>query len=138
VCTGDLRQDDLQDQERQMQAMVAQLARQSEGQRWWLGYLNTGADGMIFPGAPVATLYSGWEYVLVEAGPRQAATWRKRARAFWWQDLLPDLMFPADHSWLVSTLCDDDWTCIGGPPSLVGQFLAHPDLRAQPVRSRPT
>jgi hypothetical protein len=52
----------------------------------------------------------------------------------WWRDVLPDLMFPADRSWLVSTLCDDDWACAGGPASLVDRFLAHPDLRARPVQ----
>ncbi len=68
------------------------------------------------------------------ARPRQAATWRRNeAGSSWWRDVLPDLMFPADRSWLVSTLCDDDWTCVGGPASLVDMFLAHPDLQAQPV-----
>jgi hypothetical protein len=43
--------------------------------------------------------------------------------------VLPDLTFPADRSWLVSTLWDDDWTCIGGSKNLVGAFLAHSDLR---------
>jgi hypothetical protein len=81
------------------------------------------------------TLYSGWDYVLVEAGPRQAATWRgNETGSFWWRDMRPDLMFPADRSWLVSTLCDDDWTCVGGPASLVDRFLAHPDLQARPVQ----
>ena len=70
----------------------------------------------------------------MEAGPRQAATWRRNeAGSLWRRDVLPDLMFPADRSWLVSTLCDDDWTCVGGPASLVDMFLAHPDLQAQPV-----
>jgi hypothetical protein len=39
------------------------------------------------------------------------------------------LMFPADRSWLFSSLWDDDWTCIGGSRALVDVFLAHPDLR---------
>ena len=46
-----------------------------------------------------------------------------------WKGPLPDLMFPADRSWLVSTLWDYDWTCIGGPRTLVDAFLAYSDLR---------
>lgn len=65
-------------------------------------------------------------YVLVEAGPEQAGVWRDREH---WKSPLPDLIFPADRSWLFSTLWDDDWTCIGGSRRLVDAFLAHPDLR---------
>lgn len=91
----------------------------------------------MFPGVtmaalPTATLYAGWEYVLVEAGPRQAAAWR-RDESPTWRDALPDLMFPADRSWLVSTLSDDDWSCLGGTGRLVAGFLACPDLQARPV-----
>ena len=55
-------------------AVLALLREQSAGQPWWLGYLDTGADDIVFPDAPKVTLYSGWHYVLVEAGPEQAAT----------------------------------------------------------------
>ena len=113
--------------------MLTLLAEQSPEQRWWLGYLETGVDDIVFPDAPKVTLYAGWHYVLVEAGPDQAAAWRPiHGRAFGTGDL-PNLIFPADHSWLVSTLWDDDWTCLGGPAGLVGRFLRHPDLRARPV-----
>jgi hypothetical protein len=37
-------------------------------------------------------------------------------------------MFPADRSWLVSTLWDDDWTCIGGRTALVESVLHDPEL----------
>ena len=85
-------------------AVLALLAEQSPDQRWWLGYLDTGVDDIVFPGAPKATMHYGWHYMLVEAGPDQAAAWRPDGgRAFGTGDL-PNLMFPADHSWLVSTL----------------------------------
>ncbi len=48
--------------------------------------------------------------------------------------VLPNLRFPAGRSWLVPTLRDDDWSCVGGSAELVGSFLAHPDLQARPVR----
>jgi hypothetical protein len=121
------------DQGEHDRAVRALLSEQSAGQRWWLGYLDTGADDIVFPAAPMVTLYAGWHYVLVEAGPEQAATWRTSERGSRGRGVLPDLMFPADRSWLLSTLWDDDWTCIGGPASLVDTFLRHPRLRARPV-----
>jgi hypothetical protein len=32
-------------------------------------------------------------------------------------------MFPEDHTWLVSTLWDDDWSCIGGSQALTADLL---------------
>ena len=62
------------DEEREQRdlAVSALLSEHSPGQPWWLGYLDTGVDDIVFPGAPMVTLYSGWHYVLVEAGPEQA------------------------------------------------------------------
>jgi hypothetical protein len=120
-------------QERHDLVMVTLLSEYSAGQPWWLGYLDTGADDVVFPGAPMVTLYSGWRYVLVEAGPTQAATWRQNDPGLSWPGVLPNVMFPADRSWLVSTLWDDDWSCIGGSAGLVGRFLRHLDLQARPV-----
>jgi hypothetical protein len=120
--------------------MVELLEAQGSGPRWWLGYLCTGPDNLVCPGVrmsalPTVTLYAGWDYVLVEAGPRQAATWRRSGDTdqFWWHDVLPDLIFPADRSWLVSKLWDDDWACAGGPATLIGSLLAHPGLEARRV-----
>src|SRR5215470_504083 len=114
-------------------AVLALLTEQSATQLWWLGYLDTGADDIVFPDAPKVTLYSGWHYVLVEAGAEQAATWRRYGDWSFWKGALPNLMFPADRSWLVSTLWDDDWSCAGGPAGLVSGFLRHPGLRARSV-----
>jgi hypothetical protein len=58
------------------------------------------------------------------SAPEQAAGWRQRD----WKLAIPDLMFPADRSWLLSTLWDDDWTCVGGPEPLVSSLLSHPLL----------
>jgi hypothetical protein len=118
------------DQQRHDRAVVALLNMQSPDQQWWLGYLDTGSDDVVFPDAPMVTLCAGWSYVLVQAGPAQAASWRL------WDDFgsfrsgrLPNLMFPMDRSWLVSKLWDDVWTCVGGPFELIDGFLSHPDLR---------
>jgi hypothetical protein len=128
VVPGGSAEQDLHDQ-----ALLALLGERSPGQPWWLGYLDTGASDIVFPAAPMVTLPPGWHYVLVEAGPVQAATWRRHDFGAFWKGVLPDLMFPADRSWLFSTLWDDDWSCLGGPAALVGGMLRHPDLRARPV-----
>lgn len=106
------------------------LAQRSAGQPWWLGYLDTGTHDLVFDHAPTVTLYAGWNYVLVEGGPTQAATWReddpRRGR-------LPDLIYPADRSWLVSMLWDDDWRCLGGSVALISAVLADPSLDSYSV-----
>jgi len=122
-----------EEREKNDRALLALLAEKSPDQRWWLGYLDTGVDDIVFPDAPKVTLYAGWHYVLIEAGPEQAASWHPSdGRAYGTGDL-PNLIFPADRSWLVSTLWDDDWCCIGGPARLVDRLLHHPDLRATQV-----
>ncbi|MGZ4306043.1 MAG: hypothetical protein ACXVSL_14395 [Solirubrobacteraceae bacterium] len=116
----------LEDPERHDAAVLAVLGGHTAVQPWWLGYLQTGASDVIFYDVPKVSLFPTHDYVLIEAGPAQAAVWREA----WdrWKGALPDLMFPADHSWLVSTLWDDDWTCVGGPQQLVDSLVAHPDL----------
>lgn len=111
--------------------MLELLTGHTAGQPWWLGYLDTGADDVVFADAPRVTLYAGWEYLLVEAGPRQAASWRTSDAGTFWKEALPNLMFPADRSWLVSTLWDDEWTCIGGRAALVEDLLHDPELGPQ-------
>jgi hypothetical protein len=124
----------LEDPDRHDAGVLAVLSDHTAAQPWWLGYLDTGAADVVFYDVRKVMLYSGWEYVLIEAGPEQAGVWRDDD---YWKGVLPDLMFPADRSWLVSTLWDDDWTCIGGSRELVDAFLAHPDLRlrARDVKS---
>lgn len=113
------------DGDRHDAGVLAVLSEHSQAQPWWLGYLETGAYDLVFNGAKRTRFYADWPYVLIEAGPEQAGTWREDC----WKGVLPDLMFPADRSWLFSTLWDDDWACIGGSRALVDAFLAHPDLR---------
>jgi hypothetical protein len=113
-------------------ALMELLGAATEHQRWWLGYLDTGAHDVVFPFAPRTPFY-GHGYVLVEAGPHQAATWREEG----WNWALPDLMFPADRSWLLSTGWDDSWTCIGGTEQLIQSFLTHPMLGARTERVTP-
>ncbi len=109
---------------RHEQAVIARLAAQAPEQPWWLGYLDTGASDVVFPYAPRTVAYYGYGYVLVEAGPRQAAAWR--SEPFTWT--LPELIFPADRSWLVSTMWDDGWSSIGGSRELIERLLGDPVL----------
>ena len=113
-------------------ALLDVLVEHSANRFWWLGYLEYGlTSDIIFPDASRVSMYSDWHYVLVEAGPDQAATWRE---PLGWKIAIPDVMFPADRSWLVSTLWDDDWTCIGGTEKLVNGLLSHPLLGARTRR----
>jgi hypothetical protein len=104
---------------RHEQAVIELLTRLTPEQPWWLGFLDTGPSDVVFPYAPRTTIYYGYGYVLVDAGAQQAAGWRDEG--FSWT--LPELMFPADHSWLLSTMWDDGWTSIGGSQQLVNDFL---------------
>ena len=106
-------------------AVVADLTRYTAEQPWWLGFLKTGAHDVVFSHVPRVRLYWDWPYVLVEAGPEQALTWRTGHMRNGGGSL-PDLFFPADRSWLVSALWDDLWTCIGGPADLIDTLRQDP------------
>jgi len=54
-------------------AVLELLSEQSPEQRWWLGYLDTGADDIVFPGAPMVNLYAGWHWRGV--GPYRLGRW---------------------------------------------------------------
>jgi hypothetical protein len=123
-----------EEQDRHDAAVIELLTRRTVSQPWWLGYLDTGAVDVVFADAPRTTLYADWKYVLVEAGPQQAASWRASDAGTFWKAGLPDLMFPGDRSWLVSTLWDDDWTCIGGRVALVEALLVDPELGPRATR----
>jgi hypothetical protein len=127
---------DLSAERRHDLALLGLLRRHAAQMSWWLGYLDTGASDVVFRDIPKVTLYANWHYALVLAGPDQAATWRPAPgrQSNWKSTELPDLMFPADRAWLVSTLWDDDWTCIGGPRALIDDLLQDPVLAANTRR----
>ena len=133
-CTVELpRSHDPAELDQHERAVIALLSEHAPEQPWWLGYLDTGASDVVFPYAPRTTAYSGYGYVLVEAGPGQAAGWREEG--FSWR--LPELMFPADRSWLLSTMWDDDWTCVGGSEQLVEGVLHDTTLGPRARRVAP-
>ncbi len=121
---------DVRPERRQDLALVEVLRRHAARLPWWLGYLDTGASDIVFWDAPTVMLYTGWHYVLVLAGRDQAATWRPApgGQSNWKSTELPDVMFPEDHGWLLSTLWDDDWSCIGGSKALIDDLLKDPVL----------
>ncbi|MET8092994.1 hypothetical protein [Micromonospora sp. NPDC005220] len=113
-------------------AVIDELVACTPDQPWWLGFLDTGAHDVVFPQAPRVSLYWGWPYVLVEAGPEQALSWRTgHLRG---DGALPDLFFPADRSWLVSALWDDTWTDIGASGALLAALRGNPLVNARRVR----
>lgn len=114
-------------------AVVDVLRRHTAPQPWWLGYLDTGAHDVVFPHAPRVPLYWDWPYVLVEAGPEQALGWRRGHLRGGVDGALPDLLFPADRSWLLSALWDDTWGCLGGSARLVEALLREPPAGARRV-----
>ncbi|MEV0809653.1 hypothetical protein [Micromonospora sp. NPDC050200] len=116
------------------QALVEDLITHTPDQPWWLAYLDTGAHDVVFPRAPRVSLYWDWPYVLVEAGPEQALTWRTGGHMRHGRGALPDLFFPADRSWLVSALWDDAWACIGGPAPVIHTLERDPVANARQIR----
>lgn len=42
----------------------------------WIGYLDTGASDVIFDDAPKVSLFPTHDYVMIEAGPAHAESWR--------------------------------------------------------------
>jgi hypothetical protein len=117
-------------QRRHDHAVIELLRGVTQQQPWWLGYLDVGIGAdVVFYDAPRVKVYEGWEYVLIQAGPEQAASWRdSEGPRSPWKGALPDLMFPADRSWFFSTLWDDHWSSIGGPHSLIDSFGRDPEL----------
>jgi hypothetical protein len=109
------------------------LAARTPAQPWWLGYLDTGVADLVFPEAAKVTLYTGWTYVLIQAGLAEAAEWRRGSATTPWHTALPELLFPEDRSCLVSTLWDDDWRCVGATSALVDALLQHPAVDARVV-----
>lgn len=124
------------DEDRFDDAVLRVLDAHTRSQPWWLGFLDTGASDVVFATAPRVRMYSGWNYVLVQAGPGEARTWRGDEGR--WFTALPEVMFPADRSWLVSSLWDDAWAGVGGSVELISALLAEPDLRSAAERTDPS
>jgi len=115
-------------------ALIRVLDNNTAPQPWWLGFLDTGASDVVMPDAPRVRVYN--QYVLVQAGPQEARTWRSDEGR--WFTALPELMFPTDRSWLLSSLWDDAWTAVGGSEDLIRALLNEPDLSAGAERTDPS
>jgi hypothetical protein len=111
------------------EAVVDVLRAAPGSHSWWLGYLEygTGVD-LVFDDAPRTSLF-GWDFVLVQAGPKQALRWRSHPGGpTAWKGALPDLISPADRAWMLFTSWDDFWSGIGGSEDLIGSFERDPRL----------
>lgn len=114
-------------------ALVQVLQAHTPAQPWWLGYLDSGVADLVIADAPKVAVYVGWPYVLLEGGPEQARNARRNLDVIPWHSALPELVFPTDRSWLVATMWDDDWQCLGGPAALVDALLLRSDLQVRAV-----
>ena len=114
-------------------ALVEVLEANSDDQPWWMGFLDTGVADVVNDDAPRVSVYADWPYVLLQGGPQQALASRSNSASTPWHSALPELLFPADRSWLVSTMWDDDWRCVGGPSAMVEALLQRPELEARSV-----
>lgn len=114
-------------------ALVGALRAHTAEQPWWLGYLDTGVADVVEPDRPRVAVYEAWPYVLLQGDPDQALGSRSSSGATPWHSALPELIFPADRSWLLSTLWDDDWRCVGGPAAMIDALLALSELEARSV-----
>jgi hypothetical protein len=121
--------------ERADAALVEVLQAQGPDQPWWLGFLDTGAADIVQASAPRISIYVGWPYVLMRGGPEQALNLRRGRDSTPWHSTLPELIFPDDRSWLVSTMWDDDWRCVGGPVALIRALRQRTELQARQVSS---
>ncbi len=101
----------------ELKAVYGLLASMSQTQEWWLGFLETGADDVVFPGETPVQLYADWPYRVVLATYAETTIWRTDPSS--WKGPGPDLVFPDDRSWLLSWMWDDDWFCFGGSTHLV-------------------
>lgn len=108
----------------QVQARLVEILSEFGSNSWWLGYLDTGASDVVFEDVPSVRLSMQWPYKVVKAGPAQALSWRV---------LLPDLIFPVDRSWCVSTGWDDSWTSLGGSAPMIEALVADPVIAARQV-----
>lgn len=72
----------------------------------------------------------GRSYLL---GRGQLETALESALADW--DQSPNLWWPDDRSWFVTTEIDYAWTYLGGPPRLIEDVLRDPRIEALPART---
>jgi hypothetical protein len=68
---------------------LASDVRRSEPQPGGSAIWRPAVQDVVFPDAPRVEVYAHWSYVLVEAGPDQAAEWRARDP---WGESSPDVM----------------------------------------------
>jgi hypothetical protein len=79
---------------------------------------------------------SGWEYVLWTGPLRAALAVGDWVTDEWFEARSPDLMWPADQSWLVASVVDFDSTLVGGSRALIDGIVSSPVLEASEVYPR--
>lgn len=105
-------------------ALLPHLKSVSGDSDIWFGFRRDAAYQIGHEEREIDDIYApGWLY--------QFATGRLDAIA---PGLLPELVWPADRSWLLSNLWDDDWTCVGGSTGFIQALEDDPTLMARRVQ----
>jgi hypothetical protein len=118
--------------------------RIKDGRTWALGaekdvaWINNGVSPGLSITASIPPVFAAYATLVFPLGLESSRDRMRPAEDRFDDALLPELMFPADRSWLVSSLWDDAWAGVGGSVELISALLIEPELRPRAERTDPS